>query len=1238
MMGSNELYSELYELRGKLRETKKDIRGRVPEICSDVALTEMSLSIPMSLEELGSIKGLDRKFVSSYGEEFLEVIKRHASSDYVPDLHMDKKTSDILRELEKKLVNINKRNRMLYQGKLHKNLAFDLSGILGEDIYDILFGKKMRVHLCDLAADKGQIETYKTLSGMIREAGRSSREMGRDDLFLAFPFIQGKLPGEDFDIRAPLALFPVKLEKDSRHVTLSVDRDRDAIYNGTLILAYLKMAGENRPMPDLTIQRSDREDFFEKLLKFYSDQGISLEPCQNKPVPFKEYKAGEFPKYLPGRLQVVPNLVVGRYPSYSSSIHLDFENMIETGKINNALNNLLKDFDPNDFQEMGRDPLSVRDIKEKGMGASEKDLLYINLLNSAQENVLTWVQKTDELVIQGPPGTGKSQVITALIVSEIMHGRNILMISEKKTALDVVYSRLGALSKYCVIADDAGNKEDFYSQIKRMMEPTSPKGMEDLDEISSSIDRNFETLEGIAERMYEPDEFGLSPYKLYSMERWLDLNDRYEYEEYKELRKGIDPRITSLSYSDINDLYKTFSNPKVIKGFEEYHNCLERTPWIKDIRSDLSEYDLAELRVNVRHIEDTMSELSLKNAISRSRGRKRLVKKAEVMVNAGFVHYDKTMPEFIVDRPQDFIDGLVDYERFLELDSIYSKMGDIEKVYGNNLLELAIILKYRPQQCNDQIIKYVLNERLQRFDADNKDLMQHIKDFDRIISDIDRKIYDKMDLSKDSAEHSFQISIRNMTDSVRRGDIMRVADSKKKWNIKRFVERFETELFDGIRVWLMTPDAVSEILPLRMGLFDLVIFDEASQMYVERGIPAIYRGKRIVISGDHKQLRPSSLGFGRLEYEEGEMDDEAALEEESLLDLARARYDSILLNFHYRSKYEELIAFSNHAFYDGELYVAPNIREPEKPPIEMHKVKGVWDNTRNKAEAVKIIELLRDFFITRRDNETVGILTFNAAQRDLITDMLDSEMAKDRAFSKVVNEEMNRFDNGEDVGLFIKNIETVQGDERDVIMFSIGYAPNPQGRMMQRFGWLNNQGGENRLNVAVSRAKQKVHLITSIEPEDLKVDDLANNGPRMLRKYMQYARAISNRDRSAANTILQSLSDGRWDDTPILGTQSSISDRVYNSLVRKGYTVDRNVGIGGYQIDLAVKQNGNYILGIETDGHLYNTSGSARERDYHRQKYLEINGWNIHRVWTPGMWKDPEREISLIVKAIEGRN
>lgn len=1237
-MGSNELYSELYELRGTLRETKKDFRGRVPEICSDIALTEMSLNMPMSLEELGSIKGLDKKFISSYGQDFLDVIKGHTSPDYVPDLNMDKKTSDILRELEKKLVNINKRNRMLYQGRLHKNLAFDLSGILGEDIHDVLFGKKMKVHLCDLTAGKEQIETYKTLSGIIRETARSARETGRDDLFLAFPFVQGKLPGEDFDIRAPLALFPVKLEKDSRHVTLSVDRDRDPTYNGTLILAYLKMAGENRPMPDLTVQKSDKEDFLGKMLKFYSDQGISLESVEYEPVPFEEYRAGEFPKYLPGRLQVIPNLVLGRYPSYSSSIHLDFENMIEDGKINNVLNNLLKDFDPNDFQEAGRDPLSVKDIKDKGLGASEKELLYINSLNSAQENVLTWIQKEDELVVQGPPGTGKSQVITALIVSEIMHGRNVLMVSEKKTALDVVYSRLGVLSKYCIIADDAGNKEDFYSQIRRMIEPGSTKRKGDLDEISSSIDRNFETLEGIAERMYEPDEFGLSPYKLYSMERWLDLNDRYEYEEYNDLKKGIDPRIKSLSYDEINELYRTFSDPDVVKGFKEYHDYLNDTPWIKDVRSDLSEYDLAELRINIRSIDEGMSELRSKNTLSRSRGRKKFIKKAEVMVDAGFVRYDKGMPEFIVDKPQDFIDGMVNYERFLELDSIYSKMSDIEKVYGDNLLELAAVLKYRPQQCNDQIIKYVLNERLQRFDANNKDLMQHIKDFDRIISDIDRKIDEKIDRSKGSAEYSFQESMRNMTESVRRGDIMRVAESKKKWNIKRFVERFETELFDGIRVWLMTPDAVSEVLPLRMGLFDLVIFDEASQMYVERGIPAIYRGKKVVISGDHKQLRPSSLGFGRLEYEEGEMDDEAALEEESLLDLARARYDSILLNFHYRSKYEELIAFSNHAFYGGDLYIAPNIREPDKPPIEVHKVNGVWDNTRNKVEAAKIIELLREFFITRRNNETIGVLTFNAAQRDLITDMLDNEMAKDRAFSKVVNEEMNRFDNGEDVGLFIKNIETVQGDERDVIMFSIGYAPNPQGRMMQRFGWLNNQGGENRLNVAVSRAKQKIHLVTSIEPEDLKVEGLTNDGPRMLRRYMQYARTISNRDRSAANTILQSLSDGRWDDTPILEAQSSISDRVYNSLVRKGYTVDRNVGIGGYQIDLAVKQNGNYILGIETDGHLYDTPSSARERDYHRQKYLETNGWNIHRVWTPGMWKDPEREISLIVKAIEGRD
>ncbi len=619
-------------------------------------------------------------------------------------------------------------------------------------------------------------------------------------------------------------------------------------------------------------------------------------------------------------------------------------------------------------------------------------------------------------------------------------------------------------------------------------------------------------------------------------------------------------------------------------------------------------------------------------------GRKKIEASASEILSRCFDDFGEDMVKNLIDDPQTFLSSLDDYEMFSERSTVYNRMTPDEKTYGRILMELSESMKYSPQKCNDQIYRYVLNERLQKFDAENKDLMQYIQDFDRIVNRIDVCINEKMENSRAAAEYCFRENLRNMTESKRHGDITRIAESKRKWNINKFVERYSYELFRGVRVWLLTPDVVSEILPLRMGLFDLVIFDEASQMYVERGIPSIYRAKKVVIAGDHKQLRPSSLGSGRIEYDGTESDeDSAALEEESLLDLARARYDSILLNFHYRSKYEELIAFSNYAFYNGRLYVSPNIAETEKPPIQMFKVDGIWDNTRNIAEARKIIELLREFFLKRRNNETVGVITFNAAQRDLINDMLDDECAKDPTFGRIVADEMRRFDNGEDVGLFIKNIESVQGDERDVIMFSIGYAPNPEGKMMQRFGWLNNRGGENRLNVAVSRAKRQIYVVTSIDPEDLKVDDTLNAGPKILRKYLQYARAISDGDRGMADSILHSFNDERWRETPIMETESSIADRVYNALIRKGYTVDRHVGIGGYQIDLAVKQNGNYILGIECDSHLYETSRSARERDYHRQKYLEASGWKMHRVWTPGMWKDSEREIGRIVKAIENR-
>jgi superfamily I DNA and/or RNA helicase len=204
----------------------------------------------------------------------------------------------------------------------------------------------------------------------------------------------------------------------------------------------------------------------------------------------------------------------------------------------------------------------------------------------------------------------------------------------------------------------------------------------------------------------------------------------------------------------------------------------------------------------------------------------------------------------------------------------------------------------------------------------------------------------------------------NFTNTKRIMDVKRILESTRKLSVKAFIDVFQLELMNNVRIWMMTPEVVSAIIPLVYGIFDLVIFDEASQMYVEKGIPAIYRAKKVVIAGDTKQLRPSSLGIGRLEdddeFYEDKMLKDVSMDAKSLLDLARYKYNETILNYHYRSVYEELIAFSNHAFYDGKLIVSPNQSKSERPPIEYVHVKdGIFENRRNEAEAKRVITLLR---------------------------------------------------------------------------------------------------------------------------------------------------------------------------------------------------------------------------------------------------------------------------------------
>lgn len=600
---------------------------------------------------------------------------------------------------------------------------------------------------------------------------------------------------------------------------------------------------------------------------------------------------------------------------------------------------------------------------------------------------------------------------------------------------------------------------------------------------------------------------------------------------------------------------------------------------------------------------------------------------------------NKENEKILLEKPSDVKSSLEYYTDFAKLKPLYYRLSENEKTYFSSMRELHKLGYGELPKCNNILFNQILFEHIQRFEAKNRELFQSIESFDNVIQSLSKAIAQKRDLTRKLLEKILLENMGSITMSKRRGEIARVVESKRKWSVNKFVQKFELELFNGIKIWLLTPEVVSEIIPLKLGLFDLVIFDEASQMYIEKGIPSIIRAKKVVVAGDHKQLRPSSLGRGRIDIDEdlleGDAEIPAALEEESLLDLARFKYQNILLNFHYRSKYEELIAFSNYAFYKGRLYVSPNASKPDKPPIEFITVKDArWINRSNVQEAKEVVRLLKKFFENRNGAETIGIITFNITQRDLIDDLIDEECAKDISFGSAVKAELERKENGEDIGLFVKNIENVQGDERDVIIFSIGYAKNESGRLVRSYGWLNQKGGENRLNVAITRAKKKVFIVNSFDPNELQVEDAKNEGPRILKKYLQYAKAISNGDSKSAKQILLSFGDAE-NNGSIISFDSDFENQVYDSLTDLGYEVETQVGIGGYRIDLAIKRDNKYILGVECDGKLYHSSKSARERDYYWQKYLESRGWRIYRIWSTNWWKNPKSEIQKICMMVD---
>lgn len=434
-------------------------------------------------------------------------------------------------------------------------------------------------------------------------------------------------------------------------------------------------------------------------------------------------------------------------------------------------------------------------------------------------------------------------------------------------------------------------------------------------------------------------------------------------------------------------------------------------------------------------------------------------------------------------------------------------------------------------------------------------------------------------------------------------------------SIRRIIDQIPTLLPKLCPCMLMSPISVAQYIDLDAEKFDLVIFDEASQMPTSEAVGAIARGKALVVVGDPKQMPPTSFfSSSQVDEEEAEFDDMESILDDCISLSIPSRY----LTWHYRSKHESLIAFSNSQYYNGKLYTFPSV-DDRVSKVRLVQVNGSYDKGRtrsNHAEAEAIVkEILHRLQTPELSERSIGVVSFSQVQQNLIEDMLIEEL------NKYPELEEKAFQSNEPI--FIKNLENVQGDERDIILFSIGYGPDKNGNVSMNFGPLNNQGGERRLNVAVSRARYEMIIFSTLRSEQIDLKRTKSRGVEGLKKFLEFA------ERGTSPIPAVQLQNQK---------QSDLITLIAQELTQRGYKVDTLVGRSNFKVDLAIvnpEQPDTYILGILCDGKNYYETKTTRDREIVQPNVLQMLHWNVMRVWSVDWFEHKENVVERIIKKLE---
>lgn len=986
----------------------------------------------------------------------------------------------------------------------------------------------------------------------------------------------------------------------------------------------------------------------------------AFNPGEINPVPGKDELAALT------RPKVMASAVIGYIPIKGQALLDDLDKLAELFNADASDSQVLDYF------------LTPRQLSAEQPAAcpAEDDQWRVTDSDHSQEAVLWNTRKFNLMVLQGPPGTGKSQVIVNLIADALANQKKVLVVCQKKAALEVLKKRLTAngLGELLQLVDDV--QKDRMRIIKSIREIETP----------SSAGKSFSQLD--AERRTTSDI-------LKNCEEVLDkcLQFLSDAQHGQGLRYGnLRARLHRLNqqginvYEDLQPLYRQCREKALLpdhrenleelmaetrRFIENYQSCgYHENPWrhLQNPPFNVSEIQnlLSRLIALSARLEDKnayfysanlawLSEHSLAGKCYSS-----FLSKDCRPIHENFKKLSEDTRRLTQWLPAHYVDAVLTavragraIEHYQQLEKGSAHIDHIvyvqEQLNQSELLET--LFKNSAGRIADwtEIVEcFALQAWLDNLPSRHARHPVSRIAFDQSKSKLATVIEQKRnkDIQHILARFNNRVSARNQLEN--RG-LLRLRKSAKamKTSLRKLYTSGFSELHQIYPVLLTNPEAVSSILEMKANLYDLVIIDEASQMFMADALPLLYRSKAAFVSGDAKQMPPSDF-FMSLGDDAGVDDGEEEADDENVADgnrliaaegeyclLEAAEYsvqkgnpNHAMLRVHYRSEFKELIDFSNHAFYDGKLIAARgNKKLPAiiQAPIELHQVENAQVKSgANHEEASAVVERIKTIW-RQSDDWSLGVIALNVKQKDAIEDLLFEEARLNREFANRLERERNRTQDDEDVGFFVRSVEHVQGDERDIIILSTVYDG-----ARKNFGAITKkEKGRKRLNVAITRAKSGMIIYSS-----LNIDGIANDNQRdttenyWFWKYLCYARAISAGDKKAADAILHGLNANSQPSATGGEPDSYFEEDVADFLRAHGFHVDHQIGESGFRIDLGVKHDASdrlYLCGIECDGRQYHSSWTARLNDIWRQKILENKGWRIVRIWSDD-WFDNRAE------------